>query len=537
MKKILSLIKASMTENMDLFRIKSKNQKPGSRRATAIFLFIFIFFIMWSYANMFMEQLSPVHLEFVGLTIFAILTTALTLVEGVYKSSSLLFNCKDDNLMFSLPIKKGVVLFIRVFKLYVFEVLYNSMFLMPAMVAYIRWAHPGWTYYLTSVIALLMLPMIPIAISCVIGMLISSISARFKKKNLVQIVLVTIFLLLVFYASYNLDGFIAKIVENANSINEVITRFYYPVGLYIDLVTNFNIPSLLIFIGISVGIFALIIFILSSVYFKINSRVKSVKVKTNKNKNYKIKSNKPLKALIKKEFKKFVSTPVFVINSGFGLALFIAACIMMSVSFESLINSRATLEEISIDSMIKFVPLILMSLLVFSTLLSSITSSMISLEGQSFNILKSLPVKPYTIIKAKILTAIIVMIPCLLIGDIIVIARYGCNIIEFLMIMAATIVLPLVSQTLGILINLKYPKMDATNDSEVVKQSFSASIAVFAGLGLTGITCGGIITSAIYGANIDLIMGITLAIYTLFYIALWLYLKKTSVKKFNEIIV
>ena len=51
--------------------------------------------------------------------------------------------------------------------------------------------------------------------------------------------------------------------------------------------------------------------------------------------------------------------------------------------------------------------------------MKSITSSMISLEGKTFSILKSLPVKPYTIIKSKILTAVLIMIPCILIGDII----------------------------------------------------------------------------------------------------------------------
>ena len=170
--------------------------------------------------------------------IFIFLTTILTIIEGIYKSSNLLFNCKDDNLLFSLPINKRTVLFIRIFKFYIFELLYNSMFLIPAMIAYIRWTNVSPTYYLTSFIGLLLFPMIPIAISCAIGMFISLVSSKFKKKNIVQIIVTTLFLLGVLYISFNLEGLIIKISENATSINDIITKLYYPAGLYIKLINK-----------------------------------------------------------------------------------------------------------------------------------------------------------------------------------------------------------------------------------------------------------------------------------------------------------
>ena len=68
------------------------------------------------------------------------------------------------------------------------------------------------------------------------------------------------------------------------------------------------------------------------------------------------------------------------------------------------------------------------------------------------------------------------------------IIRFSFNILEIIMILIASIIIPLVAETIGILINLKYPKMDAENDSEVVKQSISSSIAVFIGMFLIGLT-------------------------------------------------
>ena len=534
MNKILSLIKANMTENMSLFKIKNKHQSDVQKRILPIALFAVIFLIMWGYANMFMEQLDKVNMEFVGLTLFIFFTTILTLIEGIYKSSNLLFNCKDDNLLFSLPIKKGTVLFVRVFKFYIFELLYNSMFLMPAMVAYIRWTNVSPTYYLVSVLALILLPMLPIAISCIIGMFISSVSSKFKKTNIAQIIVTTLLLLGILYLSYNLEGFMTKIAENASSINDMITKLYYPAGLYINLITAFNIEDLLMFIASNILIFGFVIFLLSKIYFKINSSVKSIKIGSS-NKNYKIKTNKKIISLIKKELKKFTTSPVFITNAGFGLVLFIVGCLVVTFNFDGIALSIANQIEIPLEQLKSYIPLALFAFIIFASLMTSITSSMISLEGKAFNILKSLPVKPSTIIKSKILTAVLIMIPCILIGDVIVIAKFGCNLLEFMMIIIASIILPLLSETIGIIVNLKFPKMDASNDTEVVKQSMSSSISVFTGMGLIGITMFGIFKAISSNIQIDLIIAIILVIYIFLYAVLWGYLKKTSVKRFNEI--
>ena len=41
----------------------------------------------------------------------------------------------------------------------------------------------------------------------------------------------------------------------------------------------------------------------------------------------------------------------------------------------------------------------------------------------------------------------------------------------------------LLTSCIGLIANLKYPKMNATNDTEVVKQSMSSMISVFIGIG------------------------------------------------------
>lgn len=262
MKKIVSLIKACMTDNMKIYNIKNKNKTSASKKLLPVFVTFALFFSIWSYANMMMEPLEEVHLEYVVLTLFVLITTILTLVEGIYKISGLLFNCKDDNIMFSLPIKKSTVLFIRIFKFYVFEFVYNSLFLIPAIIAYIRWVNVDSIFYVVSIVALLLLPIIPVVISCIVGGIIASTSSKFKFKNIAQILITIPFLLGVFYVSFNIENIIKDLAQNATSINEIITKFYYPAGAYIKLITSFNIKDLLLFIGIHLAVFVAMVLVL-----------------------------------------------------------------------------------------------------------------------------------------------------------------------------------------------------------------------------------------------------------------------------------
>lgn len=535
MKKIISLLKACMTQDMSIFKINGKNRKDSTKKFLPIILAIIILVYMYSYAKMIMEPLIQVRMEFVVLTLFVMFTTILTIVEGIYKSSGLLFNCKDDNLLLALPIKKSTVLFIRIFKFYIFEFIYNSLFLIPAMAVYAVHVKVGVSYYITSLSALILLPVIPITLSCIIGCFISLTSSKFKFKNIAQIIITTILLLGVLYLSFNLEVIISNLAQNATSINDIITKIYYPAGLYIKLVTDFSIVNLLIFILINVGIFVLTIFALSMVYFKINSNVKKIK-RTNNNSNYKIKTSKPTKALIKKEINRFINSPVFVTNAGFGLVLFVVACILLIIKFDSFGSILTKFNEtLSIEKIKTYIPVILFGLICFASLMSSITSSMISLERKAFNILKTIPIKPFKIIKAKIITAVLIMIPFIFIGDIIIFTKFEFNILELIMILIASVIMPLVAETIGILVNLKYPKMDAVNDTEVVKQSISSTIAVFIGMGLVGLTIFVLFKCIENNLPVDIIIASGVGIYTIIYILLLAYLNKISIKEFNNI--
>ncbi len=540
MKKIISLLKACMTSDMSLFKISTKNKGKRINRFLPLFIALYLMFVIWGSANSMFEKMSLLHLQVIMLSLIAFATSIMTFMEGIYKSGSLLFNSKDDDLLLSLPIKRRTVLFIRIFKFYVFEVLFNSLFLLPFMIAYIRWAeYLDWSYLLVSIVMLLFLPIIPIILSCIIGSITSSLSSRFKYKNLTQIILSMLFLLLVFYASFNTNSIMEYLMKNATSINDLIIKIYYPAGIYAKLASNFNIIDLLIFILINIGLFIIFIFILGKFYFKINSRMKSITTTSSKSKtnNLVIKRSTPMKSLVKKELNTFFKIPVFIINAGFALVLFIILFVVISIKFVSLIPIITSEEAgfgITKELIFNNLSIFVLILILFASFMTSITNSVISLEGRNISILKSLPIKVKTILMSKVFAALIITTPVLLLGDIILFIKFKLSVIEVILLLLLSIIVPLISHLIGLIVNLKYPRFDWENSTEVVKQSTSSFVAVMIGMLLLIISIVGII-NAISFINSLLLLLIVTIIYGLIDILLYIYLVNKGIKIFNSL--
>ena len=536
MRKAFALFKASLSEGMSFFKIRGRNRSKFMKIGLPIIIGVLFMSAMASYGYMMIESLSETGMEYVTLTLFSLVATIFILAEGVYKTSGLLFNCRDDDIVLALPIKKSTVLLIRMMKFYLFEVMVNALFLAPVMLVYGVTMGMGISFYLISLLALFLLPILPVVVSCVVGGLISYFSIKFRFKNLVEIVLTTIVLVVVLIASYSLQEMIQTIVQNAGSINEAIARVYYPIGEYVDLALGFDVLKLIVFILANVGLLLVMVLVFGKIYYKINSRVKVAKSEVKK-RNYKINTHRPMIALIKKEISRFVSSPVFVVNAGFGLVLYILACVLFCINMDGLLAQMAEIEIewLSADRILGFMPAIMFGLIFFTSMMTSITSSMISLEGKSFNILKGLPVSAMTIIMSKVLAAMVVIVPIILVGDLMMFVRFDFNIWQILMILIVSVIMPMVAELLGIIVNLKYPKMDAKDDVEVVKQSMSSMIAVFVGIGVSIMMLSIIVVAFLSGNSATETIGAGLLFSVGSLALLFFYLKAKGVEEFNAI--
>lgn len=535
MKKLICLLKAAMSQDMDMFKYKTKASDSRAKQIIfPIMLSLIVMFAVGVYAVMFASEFSKVNLTYIMLTLFIILTTILTLVEGIYKSQGILFDAKDNDLLFSLPIEKSKILFVRIFKLLSFQFLYNALFMIPAYVVYIYYEHPGISFYLISILMTLLLPIIPTVISSIIGYIVKAVSVKFKAKKIVQTVFTMIIFFGIFYISLNTQAILENVINNAESINAVIKKVYYPAGAYIDLIQNFNITTLIILIAINIVPLVIFIMIASKFYFGIISK-SSEKGKNKKLKNIenKVKVKSKLSALVSKELKRYFSSTVYIFNTSVGLILLLIVTIAMSVNINGVISTITEGEGMGFD-IIPLMPKIFFCLVTYTACMTSITSSSISLEGKSFNITKSLPTSVDTILLSKILMSCIITMPVILISDLIFFIAFKVGIIDILFILAISILMPILIAIIGLFTNLKYPKMNASSDTEVVKQSMSTTIAVFSGM-ILGLVFAVLMVAGAQTPNTNLFVLIELIVLAVVVLTLWKKLKKYGNKRFKEI--
>ena len=539
MNKLFSLIKAAMSQDMNLFKIKNKSESKSSKIVFPIALSIVLMFCIGTYAQRIAELLQPLGLIYVLLSVFIILTAILTIFEGAYKSQGILFEAKDSDLLFSLPITKKRIFFVRLLKIATFQFMYNSLFLIPAVIVYAVYEKFTINCCIFSILMIVLSPIIPTIIGCIIGYVIKGISTRFKAKKAIQVILTSSLLLIVVYGSFNKDILFAYLVENATNIENIIGKVYYPAILFTNLINCFNIKEFLILLAINIIPAVLFIYLGSIFYFKISSKSneKGISKKTAvKNNKYNVKT--PIKALISKELKRFFSSPVFIINSGFGIVLIVVATIGLVINANGLITglfkngfSGTEVEMPSIDSIIEKVPKIYFCLVVFMSFMTSITSSMISLEGKNLDITKSLPVPSKKILLAKILTSDLISVPIILICDIIIFVAFKVDLLTLLFILLASIACPTFSAIIGLIINLKYPKLDANSDTEIVKQSMSSFLAVFSGFGLGMVS----VTITFICGMKNIVIVSELLVFIILDILLWKYIEKKGTKKFEKL--
>lgn len=532
--KKLSLLKAMMSEDMQMFRYKAKANT--SRLKQFLFPLFLVFVVMYSvgvYAYLLAEPLSKVHLTYVMLSLFLFFVTIISFMEGLYKSQGILFESKDNDFLLSLPITKKVILLLRILKLLIFQFLYNLLFLLPVFIVYVYFERPGFLFYGISFVNLFLLPIIPTVASGIIGYFIKLVSTRFKAKRFVQTILTIIVMLGIFFLSFDIENLVNNIVKNATSINDMVMNLYYPIGAYITLIDKFDGVIFLRVIFFHLIPLVLFVYLGSIYYFRVISRSSSCGIVREGFFEKKIKERSKLISLVKKELVRFFSSPVYILNTTFGVFIMVAVTIFLCMK-GSIVLSSMDLSEFGIigGDINSYLPGMYCALIVFVGCMSFMTSSSISLEGKCFNIMKGLPVSVEKIFLAKILVSSIISLPLMVISDLIFMVKFRVSGVFMVLILLLTLVVPTFMAVIGLIINLKYPKLEFSNDTEVVKQSVSVMISTFLGMGIFAVTT---YLMMKFVWHLELFLFVEFVLFLIGTILSWFYLCRYGTRDWNRI--
>lgn len=448
------------------------------RKVTGLGLLVLLVFLALmlscSYSFAFASQLAPLGMAGLVLSLMAVLATAIGVMFTVFAVQGVVFGGKDNDLMLSMPVSAFQLMLARVSALALENLVFSLFIMLPAGAAY-AWASKAITAGLVvrSLIASLLLALLPTTLALILGFALTWLSSKIGRgKALARNILYFIFFGAVMAGNFQMSFLMNDLAEHAAGLQSGLTGW----GLPFLLLQAGVCGSWLALAGF--GLICIVPFFLAVWLFggRYKALVTSMTGRSSRS-DYRLQqqaASGAAKALLAKECRRFFTTTMYLFNAGIGL-------IMAMIAGATLIFMGGEIAPMLAEFGLPAPPLLALTF-GFCLSMSAISASSVSLEGKYLWILKEAPVSTRQILRVKWGFHVLVALPCALVG--VVCASLGCRLslgdgAALLLVCAAFV---LFHAPFGLLINLCFPKLDAANETAVVKQSMAAFLGIFAPL-------------------------------------------------------
>lgn len=453
-------------------RSKNKEIKKASKLKICLFILLYLFVaVVFLGLSVSVSLLLSTYLlpgaDWLYYLVFMGLTLTLVFILSIFETKTELFECKDNDLLLSMPIKPRDIVAARIFVVLIYNYLISAIILLPAIVFYAitTGAIKG---TVGGILIFLFLPLLATALSSAVGYLVAELSRRMKNKNIITIVLLFGFVLLYFWfytvAMENIEAVLANLMGMSAELAKNYKILYY-IG---NAALLSPIPTLImIFICVISAIIAY--YIISTRYIKIVTDVRGTKKAVYKEKKLKTKS--ALYALTVKDIRHFFSSPIYVLNGGLGLLMGILLSVFAFIEsdFITLLAEDLLLPSETIANCA-------IALLMLTLSTTIISACALSVEGKQLWILKTMPVDARTVLLSKALMQFVISFPTTFVASLLLIIVISPSPIFWAVYIIAPQIANLLFSLFGILINVLLPKFDYENEAQAVKQSLATLI-------------------------------------------------------------
>ncbi|MBQ9673090.1 MAG: hypothetical protein IJV39_00500 [Ruminococcus sp.] len=432
-----------------------------------IFVFFFSIFLgisMFTYPQKF-RVLYP-SIALMSATFFAFLGTVLS-------AQSYLFEAKDNEHLLSMPIKPVHILISRFATLYVLNLFYSGMILLPSFLVYIFFSRFDWLSIVVYFLGMLCFPILLTAVCSLIGFFFYFISSKFPNKKIGNVTLGIVFFGIIVMLFMFARPMLEHAVENLEFAKYLLYKYFYPFYMFGIAVTNHNVIFLLVIVFVCVLSAVLVCMLISAKYVKIITSHKDKRKKVYVEKPMKVRS--PMTAIIIKEFRYFISSPGYVMNASLGTIFSIIFGIYLinnGYEFSGMVTDYVT----NINSL---VPLVVLSSLTLMSVMNDSTAPSISLEAKTLWMLKTMPVDCTKILFAKSLLSPVISLPGAIIMTVCSVIAIPMNAVDVIAMIVIPVIAAFFSGLLGVCMNLIFPRFDWTSEIIVIKQSASVVITLF----------------------------------------------------------
>ena len=323
--------------------IASKNKKgefvKPSRAKVILFsiLYAYITIVFTAFAAVAIwgvgAVLIPAGLPMFFFGVVITLSFAVIFIFSIFETKAELFDCKDNELVLSMPIKPGSIVISRIIVVLIYNYLIGAIFTIPATVVYAIYSGGEIKGIIGSLLTSLITPLVATALASAVGYAVAAISKKLKNKTLATMAISIIFLALYFWGYSALLGNVEEadiaaaiigMTENIGFVGEIgRAALLYPLNTAIFMLVG---------AAIALGAYLLV----SAFYFSIITSNHSASRSSYKKK--KLRKSSSVASLVRKEFSKIASSATYMLNCGIGVAFLAAVAVLVVIKKDLLME-------------------------------------------------------------------------------------------------------------------------------------------------------------------------------------------------------
>ena len=493
MNKLWILLRVQMMGLLGINKVVHSNDKKEKRKfirftILMIFVAISVLFTLVMYDFMFADVFSKAGVPELMPALMMAAASLVTMITTVYKVNGLLVGFRDFDMTMAMPVKTHVVATSRLLVLYIMNLGFCLLINIPAGIVYtffavpkpsfhaMIFAAPPPTFYPFMIILTLFVPMIPMLIGATIGIIITAMASRFRHANIINIIITLMLTLAFMTASFASPAIFTNPYQTSKTIMDSVYGIYPLTRMYTQAVCGGSMVSMILFVAISAVLLAAFSVILSLFFKWLNTSFTTSRTRSNYRMTS-LRASSALGALYKRELRRYFSSVLYVMNTGFGMVMALIMCV--TLLFFKPDQLEEMLELPGFAETLGALPPMLLAVFVS---LSCTTSCAISLEGKSLWIIKSLPVEAIRIFHSKILVNLTITVPASLICALLMSLAIPMNAIQILFTFVTPVMFAVLSALLGLFLNLLYPNFSWTSETTVIKQSLPMFLSVVGGM-------------------------------------------------------
>ncbi len=486
MSTVWNLSKLQLDESINLFK-KGKTTNKVLKTILTIFLYVLIIAVVsvilcFAFLRFVTIGLLPSVNLFAVLLLFTQMLSFIIAICSVIKN---LFYSKQNDFLMALPCSHNQVFLSKLLVLYFFELIANTLYTLPILIAYSLIATVSIGYYFMSLLFLFLLPLISLVFAGFVSIPIIYITNKLKQVPAVASVIIVLlvacllglymWLIISFTKSIDFNSGQTSIITNINGIVNNIAGYAYIFEFAAECILA-NAGwwwRLLCIIAITLIFAVLTILFAKKCFFNLAMKNSETTTKQAKKagKDY-VESS--FKSIIRKEVKTLFRAP----GSVFQYFIFTILMPFIVLMYDLLLTS-VTVNQTGQALIVASHVLVVAILAMLSSIVSATT---ISREGGNFYIAKISPSSPRTQIYAKIVFNLMFTYPALILTGVITWLFTDISLVYNILTIVAAMIISFGHIITSILLDLRKPVLDWFDANEIENVSKSTKISMVLGL-------------------------------------------------------